>query len=71
VCEGAPRGAPAEQENSPPRAILIDVQSPLLVFDHVAKVAAVVQTGPRADKRLDEVFEAQQKQTATSGRPPR
>lgn len=47
------------------------MQAPLIVFDHITKSVGVVQTGPGADKRLDDVLASQQEQVATSGRPSR
>jgi hypothetical protein len=45
------------------------VQSPIIVFDHIRKVVATVQTGRREDKRMRELLANQRKQLATSGRP--
>lgn len=45
------------------------MQSPLIVFDHIKKTAVTLQTGPGADRQLDEVLESQRRQVATSGRP--
>jgi hypothetical protein len=45
------------------------MQSPIIVFDHLEKRVATIQTGPRPDKRLAELMAAQRKQIATSGRP--
>jgi hypothetical protein len=45
------------------------MQSPIVVFDHSHKRVATVQTGPRPDKRVEELLATQRKQIATSGRP--
>lgn len=45
------------------------MQAPILLFDHTTKTVATIQTGPGADKRLQEVLASQQKQVATSGLP--
>ena len=45
------------------------MQSPIIVFDHIRKVVATVQTGPRPDKRIADILAAQRNQIATSGRP--
>ena len=45
------------------------MQSPIVVFDHVRKVFATFQVGPRQDKRVEELLATQRGQVATSGRP--
>jgi hypothetical protein len=45
------------------------MQAPILLFDHVAKTAALIPTGPKADKRLAEIVATQRAQVATSGVP--
>jgi hypothetical protein len=45
------------------------MQGPIIIFDHVRKLVATVQTGPRPDKRVAELLATQRKQIATSGRP--
>jgi hypothetical protein len=45
------------------------MQQPIVIFDHLSKTVATVQTGPQPDKRVDELLAAQQQQVATSGRP--
>ena len=32
------------------------MQSPIVVFDHIKKQVATIPTGPKADKRLDELL---------------
>ncbi len=44
------------------------MQQPIIVFDHIKKTVASIQTGKAADKRLAEVLESQRNQVATSGR---
>jgi hypothetical protein len=45
------------------------MQAPILVFDHVRKIALVMPTGPGAENKLAELAAAQRKQVATSGVP--
>jgi len=45
------------------------MQSPVLIFDHIAKTAMAVPTGPAGDKKLAELAAAQRDLVATSGRP--
>ncbi len=45
------------------------MQAPVMVFDHINKRTAVLVPGPKTDKQLAAVAEAQRRQIATSGRP--
>jgi hypothetical protein len=47
----------------------LEMQAPILVFDHIKHIVATIPTGPAADKRLAELLASQREQISTSGRP--
>ncbi len=46
------------------------MQSPIMVFDHVAKTVSVIQQGAATDKKVAEAFAAQREQITSSGNSP-
>lgn len=47
----------------------MQMQTPILIFDHQANTAVVIPAGPSAEKRLSELAATQREQIATSGNP--